>query len=122
MMVGDPLYPQGFHPSWQNRLPLDIARKAPHIPRREVGRVKYYFTDFGLSTYFKDPNGRKRVTGQKAAEDSIPEFGSQRPYDPYPVDVYTLGKVFSRNFLEVSFSNYQVFSSAIDASHRNTRI
>lgn len=102
MMDGRPLYPKGFHPSWKGRLPDNVAKDAPHILRREAGTVKYYIVDFGESSYFPDPNVRRRVRGKTAADREVPELSAIKSYDPFPVDVFTLGNVYKRNFLQVN--------------------
>lgn len=106
MMDGRPLYPKGFHPSWKGRLPDNVAKDAPHILRREAGTVKYYIVDFGESSYFPDPNVRRRVRGKTAADREVPELSAIKSYDPFPVDVFTLGNVYKRNFLQVNVHPY----------------
>lgn len=102
MMDGHPLYPKGFHPSWKDRLPDNVSKHAPYILQREAGSVRYYIVDFGESSYFPDPNVRRRVRGSRAADGEVPELDNLRMYDPFPVDVFTLGNVYKRNFLQVS--------------------
>lgn len=102
-MDGRPLYPKGFHPSWKGRLPDNVTKDAPHILRREaLGTVRYYIIDFGESSYFPDPNVRRRVRGKTAADREVPELSVIKSYDPFPVDVFTLGNVYKRNFLQVN--------------------
>jgi len=39
------------------------------------------------------------VTGTSGQDQSAPELSSDVPYDPFKVDVYTLGKVFQERLL-----------------------
>ena len=53
MMDGTAMYPGGFHPSNINYDPSN-ERWAKYKSRRAAQGVKYYVTDFGLSTRFAD--------------------------------------------------------------------
>ena len=116
MMVGDALFPKGFHPSQQELLPNAEAQAKPRH-RRNVGYVKYYFIDFGLSSYFEDQDTPRLVTGEDGQDQEVPELNFSRSYDPFKVDIFTLGNVYKRTFLEVSSLNrstklgfvYQIF-------------
>ncbi|KAL5513541.1 hypothetical protein ACEPAH_3940 [Sanghuangporus vaninii] len=88
----------------------DITALACPRTRRDVGFVKYYFTDFGLSSYFDDPKFLRLVVGNRAQDTDVPELSNFIPYDPFPVDVFTLGNVFKRNFLD-KYSNVEFLSS-----------
>ncbi|KAL5531081.1 hypothetical protein ACEPAG_3957 [Sanghuangporus baumii] len=111
MMEGRSLYGKdGFHPSDQDVTAGDITVFACPRTRRDVGFVKYYFTDFGLSSYFDDPETLLRlVIGNRAQDIDVPELSIIVPYDPFPVDVFTLGNVFKRNFLD-KYSNVEFLS------------
>ncbi|OCB91920.1 hypothetical protein A7U60_g788 [Sanghuangporus baumii] len=102
MFDGAGMYPNGFHASVWN---LD-ERGIPTYPRRrrDVQSVRYYFTDFGLSSRFLDGEPHV-VTGMSGLDKEVPEL--QLPlnrYDPFPVDVFILGNVFKNNFT-AKFSN-----------------
>ena len=100
MLDGGPLYPDGFHPIVQNmkRTWTGIAR---YRNRSDVKEVRYYFTDFGISTRFTGHEENRLVTGRKC-QVTVPELSNTVPYDPFAVDVYLLGDVYRRNFIEVT--------------------
>ncbi|KAH8119827.1 kinase-like domain-containing protein [Phellopilus nigrolimitatus] len=101
MMDGRALFhPDGFHPAQQYLKARDLTIATPRS-RSDVDRVRYYFTDFGISTHFQDNNKPRLVVGNMAQEESIPELSSFVPYDPFRVDVFTLGMAFKRNLLDV---------------------
>ncbi|KAL5536539.1 hypothetical protein ACEPAF_361 [Sanghuangporus sanghuang] len=111
MMEGRALYGEdGFHPSDQDVTAGDITVLACPRTRRDVGFVKYYFTDFGLSSHFDEPKVLRLVVGNRAQDTDVPELSNVIPYDPFPVDVFTLGNVFKRNFLD-KYSNVEFLSS-----------
>lgn len=101
MLDGSQLYPNGFHAIYQDSKPL---RKGPatYVNRNSVQGVKYYFTDFGLSSHFADENEPRLVTGTVCAA-HVPELSDIVPYDPFAVDIYLLGDVYKRHFIEVYF-------------------
>jgi serine/threonine protein kinase len=101
MLDGTPLYPKGFHPSAQTLLPSGQRRSKP-LRRADVPSVKYYITDFGISSHFPDPSRSCLVTGLDAQDKDVPELSRDVPYDPFAVDIWTLGSVYKRNFLNVS--------------------
>ena len=100
MMDGTSLYPNGFFSISPNRDRTGI-RKANPRRRSDVPSVNYYVIDFGLSTLFNDPTAPRIVTGSFAQDPDVPELSSTVPYDPFVVDVFTLGNVFKKNFLQV---------------------
>ena len=101
MMAGDALYPLGFHPSRQT-LTLLAEDDAKSRRRREVGYVKYHIIDFGISTYFADPDVPRLVLGDDGQDQEVPEIHIAQRYDPFKVDIFTLGNQFRHTFLEVS--------------------
>ncbi|KAH8111750.1 kinase-like domain-containing protein [Phellopilus nigrolimitatus] len=112
MMDGRPLFdPDGFHPAQQYLTARDLSKAKPRS-RSDVERVRYYFTDFGISTHFEDDNRPRLVVGNVAAEEGIPELSLFIPYDPFRVDVFTLGMVFKRNLLDV-YKNLLVLAPLI---------
>ncbi|KAI5115755.1 hypothetical protein M0805_002719, partial [Coniferiporia weirii] len=102
MMDGRPLFgPDGFHPSHQHKKAVAPAEDASPQNRRDVGPINYYITDFGLSTHFENDVEPRLTTGAMAQDRDVPEISSYIPYDPFCVDVFTLGMVYKRNFLDV---------------------
>jgi hypothetical protein len=95
------MFPLGFHPV-KDLLLHDVSTPAPIIPRRDAG-VKYYFIDYGISSYF--PAGEPqphRVVGLDGRDQDVPELSNEVPYDPFKVDIFTIGNVFLREFCDVS--------------------
>lgn len=93
------MFPMGFHPVFPPYT-SDIRRTAPYITRTAVGGVKYFVTDFGISTQFKE-GVTKLVLGESCQDHSVPELSNTRPYDPFRVDIYTLGNVFKEDLIDV---------------------
>ncbi|KAJ6594737.1 kinase-like domain-containing protein [Mycena capillaripes] len=70
------------------------------ITRREAGPMNYYFIDFGLSAWDASFQTRGLVTGlcgQRAKY--IPEISETVPYDPFKVDVRSVGEMLRKDFL-----------------------
>jgi len=99
MMDGTPLYPDGFHPGVQDLIPSAMDN-AKHLRRCEVDGVKYYVTDFGLSTHFTKADQSRLVTGATIQDHDVPELSHFIPYDPFLVDVFTLGNIFKKEFMQ----------------------
>lgn len=105
-MDGEPLFPQGHHPVRLDYLE-DATHDAPHLTRFDHP-VKYYFIDFGISSYF-DPGTVPLVVGTQGRDKEPPELDDHRPYNPFPLDIFILGNVYRREFLEVCcFSSYLI--------------
>ncbi len=87
MMGADALYPRGFHPVHLGSLP-DGFTPAPCLPR-SAAPVRYYFVDYGISSYF-DPNGQedRKVVGVHGVDQEVPELSLTVPYDPFKVDIF----------------------------------
>jgi serine/threonine protein kinase len=114
MMDATDLIPGGFHPRFQDRSPDFSRRVKPRKRSCLKTPVRYYFIDFGLSSWFRkaDSNGtkgcnqvdkslRRLVTGNKCQDPCVAEMYSQRPYDPFVLDVGILGNVFRRTLVTV---------------------
>jgi hypothetical protein len=95
------MYPLGFHPVHDVLLD-DVTTFAPVIPRLETG-VKYYFVDYGISSYFPAGSQRELVFGIAGRDQDVPELSNSVPYDPFKVDIFTIGNVLRREFQAVSF-------------------
>ena len=103
MMDASPLYEHSYDPAYPT-LRRDWA--GPSRPRSRTSRpVRYYFVDFGISTKFEPSEKVKKVVGAYAQDDSVPELSQMVPYDPFAVDVYTLGNIYKKQLLEVSMSS-----------------
>lgn len=102
MYDAEKVYPKGYHPAIEV-LTMDVQTFAPHISRTAAGGVKYFVTDFGISTKFEEGEERL-VLGTYCQDETVPELSDDIPYDPFPVDIYTLGNVFKRDLLDVKKS------------------
>ena len=94
------MYPLGFHPVKDIFLD-DLMTPAPRIPRLEAG-VKYYFVDYGISSYFPVGSQRELVLGIAGRDQDVPELSNDVPYDPFKVDIFTVGNVLRGEIQAVS--------------------
>lgn len=93
------MYPRGFHPIDDYVLD-DVSTPAPIIPRSMVG-VKYYFIDYGISSYFLSGSQERLVLGTEGRDQDVPELSDEVPYDPFKVDIFSIGNVFQQSFCDV---------------------
>ena len=101
------MFPRGFHPVKNASLPHDISTPAPIVPRLDVG-VKYYFVDYRISSYFPDGTDRQPVLGLAGHDREVPELSDEVPYDPFMVDIFTIGNVLRREFVDVRSGFLQI--------------
>jgi hypothetical protein len=95
------MYPRGFHPVEDHFL-YDIRTPAPRISRLEA-RVKYYYVDYGISSYFAPGSQRELVVGIAGRDQDVPELSKNVPYDPFKVDIFSIGNVLRGEFQAVRF-------------------
>ena len=93
------MYPLGFHPV-ENIYLGDKKTVAPRISRLEAG-VKYYYVDYGISSYFPPGSQRESVLGIAGRDQDVPELSNDVPYDPFKVDIFTIGNVIRGEFQAV---------------------
>ncbi|KAJ7489591.1 hypothetical protein FB451DRAFT_1024690 [Mycena latifolia] len=68
--------------------------------RTEAGLMQYNYIDFGISVYFSSFERRGLVTGIYGHHRKhIAELSETVPYDPFPVDVRSIGEMLGRDFL-----------------------
>jgi len=106
------MYPEGFHPI-NHMYKRDYSGWATYIPRSVVG-VRYYFADFGISTYQPREEPRKLVTGVKGRDQEAPELSKTVPYDPFKLDIFIIGNMLRKEFCNVIIS---LFVSSRRCSH-----
>ncbi|KAH9003433.1 kinase-like domain-containing protein [Lactarius hatsudake] len=111
MMDATNMYPRGFHPVRGRYLP-DLSAHAPVIPRSDVG-VKYYFVDYGISSYFSPGSQARLVLGLEGRDQDVPELSDEVPYDPFKVDIFTIGNVFRQTFCD-KYSNCGFFTPLVE--------
>lgn len=122
MFDSSAIFPQGHHPIFESFLP-DFVTVAPRLSRTAAGGVKYYFVDFGMSSYFP-PDAPRLALGDEGRDQEVPELSETIPYDPFKVDIFALGNVFRRELYDVchlprilsthfahSSPSYQLFSN-----------
>ncbi|KAJ8481569.1 hypothetical protein ONZ51_g5906 [Trametes cubensis] len=98
MMDASSIFPHGFHPIARTKLP-DVSGPAPVLPRTSA--VRYYLIDFGISTRFTDTdNSSRMVVGTLGLDREPPELSDDVPYDPFKLDVFLIGNMMRREFLE----------------------
>ena len=109
MMDASSIFPRGFHPIARTKLP-DVSGPAPVLPRTSA--VRYYLIDFGISTRFTDTdNSSRMVVGTLGLDREPPELSDDVPYDPFKLDVFLIGNMMRREFLEVCMNARQITSS-----------
>ena len=104
------MYPQGFHPV-EDLFLDDIRTPAPRISRLEAG-VKYYYVDYGISSHLPPGSRRELVLGIAGRDQDVPELSKKVPYDPFKVDIFTIGNVLRGEFQAVGF-----YSPLMSLSH-----
>lgn len=102
MMDGSLLFPGGWHPQ-HTQLSPDATTAVFGLSRTAVGGVKYYFIDFGISSFEED--SVLGLDGQERA----PELSLETPYNPFQLDVWILGTVYKEFLLDVRSHLVQVF-------------
>lgn len=103
-MDSSPLFPQGHHPIRERFLP-DAVTVAPRLTRTAAGRVKYYYVDYGISSYIP-PDAPRLVVGRAGRDQEVPELSDTIPYDPFMVDIFSIGNVFRCMFHDVSHTRF----------------
>ncbi|TFY54587.1 hypothetical protein EVG20_g9649 [Dentipellis fragilis] len=97
MMDATPLYPAGHHPV---RRTFSVDGTYPLSPLSRIDNpVRYYFIDFGISTRFA-PGQSPLVTGARGRDKELPELSRDIPYDAFKADVFILGNLYKKEFLE----------------------
>jgi hypothetical protein len=75
--------------------------------RTEAGPMKYYYIDFGLAVWYPSFEARGLVTGQCGQRGKhIPELSATIPYDPFKVDVRSVGEMLRKDFLLVRIHSF----------------
>jgi hypothetical protein len=102
MMDATQLFPNGFHPVDINTN-RNWKGKAKHTTRTKCS-PRYYLIDFGLSRMHDPANGPPLEYPVHGGDKTAPEFqgyGYHVLQDPFPTDVYYLGNMIRREFIEV---------------------
>ncbi|KAH9888342.1 kinase-like domain-containing protein [Cubamyces lactineus] len=113
MMDGRALYPNGHHPVWTDCSP-DIVEELKPLLRMDHP-VKYFYIDFGLSVRF-EPDASPYVVGDVGRDAEVPELSSTVPYDAFKADIYALGNLFDKEF--VQYHSLDFLCELVDAMKR----
>ncbi|KAJ7879548.1 kinase-like domain-containing protein [Mycena olivaceomarginata] len=100
MMDGQHLFPQGFHPDPDHQHLTPDGKSNATYYTRTARPVKYYFIDFGLSRRYDPANGPPVEDIIMGGDKSPPEHVGRGECDPFPTDIYFLGNLIRRNFLD----------------------
>lgn len=101
MMDSKPILPDMFHPQQPSR-----TRDSKRFIRpftRTARPVKYYYTDFGLSRRYSPEDTNPLEVPIMGGDKTVPEFLKDPtvPRNPFHTDVYYIGNLIRRDFLEV---------------------
>ena len=89
----------------------------PYVPRSQAG-ANYCFIDFRMSSYFPADAPSKLVTGKLGRDREVPELSDGVPYDPFLVDIFSIGNVFRTEFYDASVQT-SLSRKSTDRSQRN---
>ncbi|KAI0310988.1 hypothetical protein OF83DRAFT_1152991 [Amylostereum chailletii] len=120
MMDASAMYPLGFHPVYDRYLPDGRTPASRTMLPRSAAGVKYYFVDYGISSSYIPPEQPiKLVTGLPGRDRDVPELSDTIPYDPFKVDIFTIGNVLRTEFQEV-YSNVDFLKPVINSMMKPT--
>lgn len=94
-------FPEGFHLARRSR-PPDVQRVAKVFRHGDVSNEKYYFVDLGIPSRFRDDDDERLAIGRDGFDQDVPELKSKRLYDPFLVDVFIIGNLVKKEFVQVS--------------------
>ena len=98
MMDAKAIIPTGWHFVSHFCEPDGITKISP-LERRSYP-VRYYFVGFG-NVYHVPHQKQPLVTDIGGGDGDVPELLQGKPYDPFKLDVYTLGNIFKKELHEV---------------------
>ena len=98
MMDAKSIVPTGWHFVSHFCEPDGMTKIVPLD--RKTYPVRYYFIGFG-SAYHIPPDQTPLVRDIGGGDDDVPELSTAKPYDPFKLDVYTLGNVFLKELYQV---------------------
>ncbi|KAF9028556.1 hypothetical protein BDZ89DRAFT_1066030 [Hymenopellis radicata] len=74
---------------------VDGKARVPYIHRCRVpSPVRYYIIDFESSLHYPAGKPTARTEGARCQVKTSPEWNSDAPYNPFPLDVYNVGASF----------------------------
>lgn len=63
--------------------------------------MKYYLIDFGESIQYDSLDDKPQMEGEVGHILDVPEFAENEPYDPFKLDIRTLGETIKSQLCEV---------------------
>lgn len=95
------MFPDMFHPV-ARQLDRNVVSSAKWRSRT-VRPSRYYWTDFGLSCRFDSENTNPLEVPIIGGDHTVPEYleDPMTPRNPFHTDVYMLGNLVRRDFLQV---------------------
>ncbi|KAG5653367.1 hypothetical protein H0H81_000868 [Sphagnurus paluster] len=109
MMDARPILPSGWHFVAQHR---DLSGELISPRARIDYPVRYVIIDFDCSVRLS-PGQPHLITNFGGRDGEPPEYKSRQPYDPFKIDVFTLGNVFFKDFYKV-YEGLDFLASLID--------
>ncbi|KAJ7228318.1 hypothetical protein GGX14DRAFT_412691, partial [Mycena pura] len=114
VMDSTQLIPTGFHFSAPYLTP-DMKRFIK--PKRRFAlNIRYYIIDFETSLIHPGPGRALDHVGQ---DKTVPEFKSKDPYDPFKLDIYQVGNMIRKKFVE-HYVGLEVLAPIAEAMTRET--
>ncbi|KAJ7228306.1 hypothetical protein GGX14DRAFT_612096 [Mycena pura] len=114
VMDSTELIPTGFHFSASYLTP-DMKRFIKP-KRRFAVNIRYYIIDFETSLIRPGPGSARYRVGQ---DKTVPEFKSEEPYDPFKLDIYQVGNMIRKRFVE-RYAGLDVLAPIAEAMSRET--
>ncbi|KAJ7162161.1 hypothetical protein C8R46DRAFT_1222303 [Mycena filopes] len=105
VMDGRPLFSEPWHPVWTYKS-WDYSRRLGFHTRTQRP-VKYYFIDFGIAKRYTPEQCPPLEPIHLGIDRTVPEFqGSSLEANPFPTDVYYIGNMIRKWFLQGSYRVY----------------
>lgn len=101
-MDANQMFPQGFHSVKTGFLP-DAKTPARPLARSQVW-VEYSYVGYGISICIPPHVHPKLALGIDGRGRDVPELSAFAPYDPFKVDIFIIGNMVERMFLD-EFTN-----------------
>jgi len=111
MVDGSKMFPDSYHPM-EPDLKRDYSGRARYYTRTQRP-PKYYIIDFGISRRYALGDETPLEPPIWGGDKSVPEFHkSTNPCDPFPTDMYYIGNLIRKDFLE-SKAGFEFMSALV---------
>lgn len=100
LMDGNATYSSRFYPLLPGRLTGFWSLARPFSRATAPGPIKYYVSDFACSLKFSHGAPRTAI-GLVGSNKEVWELSDTNAYDPFKVDVLSVGNLLRRNILQV---------------------